>query len=598
MAAPTLIITGVNTDGQESEPFVYEGSDNVIAYNIDPVKSYIDDERRLIIRLNFMAATTQEAFRSGMYARFAGSVANLNASGIGFVRHRVCRFTRSHIPNDPLPDHHGDFLVQGNFIVPADAVATTSTGLGITLASPLFDNKVVVEDDVETTEVEKPTEFAWKLPNLTGLDHYVIYALGNDGFFREVDTTTEGTYRIGKGETFRSLGAIPINSGRKYHIGIYPFTSPDNYPSVVSFYKQRKVFAGSNRNPDTIWMSKVGDYGNYVVGTEDDEAIEVTLASNTIDRITHIIPLGDMWILSEGSTWLLRNEGALTPANVSFLKAGNIGSGRSIDPYIVDGLLLFVPSTNNDIVQSVFDFNTESYSLKSITPIARHLFSEPIREIGYNGNQHPFLTATLNTDADNITGLVAVFNRTDDIIAWSPWTTEGGRFNQMIPDPSGQGIYFLIRRVDPMDAANTILSIEKFDPKSTTYTDGQASSTYPFLLETIPLEGENGVGISDSYSVSDVYLKLNNASTYTVGIDEAEQSIIETTPFTGTKRVRVESHWGRDSTVVVEDTSANPFELLSLAVEGRVQKKTISGNILPEEDDNVQNPENDPRGRS
>ena len=596
MTAPVLMVTAVNTDGLETEPFIFEGAgtngSNTIGYNIRPSVFYKDGKGELIVRLNFMAAATKTAFRSGMYGRFTGGRARFVSAGISFALNRVCRFTRSHIPGYAAPGTtEADYRVEGNFSVDGDVgTNTTVSGMGVYLSSPLFATDVVLRDDRSTTDVETPTTFSWQLPELTGIDHYVIYALDHSGQFREIDITTDASYAIGPDEPFEDLGSIPLNSGRKYHIGQFPFRSENNYPGAVSFYKQRKIFGGTNNQPDTLWFSAIGDYGNFVVDTEDNAAIEVTLASNTIDRITHCVPLRDMFILTEGSTWVLRNQGALTPANISFEKAGDVGSPRTLDPFIVDGLLLLVPPTRNDVAQLVFDYNTESYSLKSLTTLARHLFTSPIRDVAYVGNQHPILALSL----EDGTGLVAAINRTDDIIAWSQWSTLSGRFNRFLPDPKGNGLYLLIRRdIDDNDPPNTQLYLERFQLETTSYVDHNGPvddnndvMPYTFTLDTLPLEGENGIGIADTYSISDIFVKVANTTTFNIGVDRVSTSVSMTAPTSSTIRARVGDSWNIDSRVVISDTTGNAFELLALAVEGRVSMNKATGDMVnvPQQD--------------
>ena len=56
----------------------------------------------------------------------------------------------------------------------------------------------------------------------------------------------------------------------------------DNYPSVVTFFEQRLVFAASNNNPQTLWFSKNADYTNFTTGTGDNDALIYTIASNKV----------------------------------------------------------------------------------------------------------------------------------------------------------------------------------------------------------------------------------------------------------------------------------------------------------------------------
>ena len=62
-------------------------------------------------------------------------------------------------------------------------------------------------------------------------------------------------------------------------------SSSNNYPSVVSFFEQRLVFGNTNNNPQTLWFSKNGDYDNFHTGTNADDALIYTIASNQVNAI-------------------------------------------------------------------------------------------------------------------------------------------------------------------------------------------------------------------------------------------------------------------------------------------------------------------------
>ncbi|MHA5803476.1 hypothetical protein ACVSNG_03965, partial [Pseudomonas aeruginosa] len=84
---------------------------------------------------------------------------------------------------------------------------------------------------------------------VTGADHYNIYkdkSSGVFGYIGQADATS-----------FSDINIAPDND-KTVPIGYNPFTGGNN-PSVVGYFQQRLVFAASNSQPQTIWMSRVGD---------------------------------------------------------------------------------------------------------------------------------------------------------------------------------------------------------------------------------------------------------------------------------------------------------------------------------------------------
>ena len=68
-----------------------------------------------------------------------------------------------------------------------------------------------------------------------------------------------------------TFATLSINENERLRL-----SGSNNYPSVVSFFEQRLVFGNTNNNPQTLWFSKNGDYDNFTVGTDDDDALIYT----------------------------------------------------------------------------------------------------------------------------------------------------------------------------------------------------------------------------------------------------------------------------------------------------------------------------------
>ncbi len=62
---------------------------------------------------------------------------------------------------------------------------------------------------------------------------------------------------------FTDDGTITPDAGDTPPILVEPFVGTDNRPGAVGFYQQRRVFGGSNNNPDTSFYSFVGSFNNF-----------------------------------------------------------------------------------------------------------------------------------------------------------------------------------------------------------------------------------------------------------------------------------------------------------------------------------------------
>ena len=57
------------------------------------------------------------------------------------------------------------------------------------------------------------------------------------------------------------------------------------FPRCTTFFEDRLIFAGSERDPQTVWMSRPGDYENHKVSDDDESSIAYTLNTDDLNVI-------------------------------------------------------------------------------------------------------------------------------------------------------------------------------------------------------------------------------------------------------------------------------------------------------------------------
>ena len=68
------------------------------------------------------------------------------------------------------------------------------------------------------------------------------------------------------------------------------FSSVRGFPKALAFYEERLFFAGTTHQPQTIFGSVSADFENHTPGTNDDDAVNVTIASDQVNVIKHLLP--------------------------------------------------------------------------------------------------------------------------------------------------------------------------------------------------------------------------------------------------------------------------------------------------------------------
>lgn len=157
-----------------------------------------------------------------------------------------------------------------------------------------------------------------------------------------------------------------------------PFNAPNKYPSVVTFQQQRRVFAGTNELPDTIFMSRAGMYSNLSVSIPSlsSDAITFALASGKVNKINHILPFKDMLVMTKGSEWRVSaGGGAYTPTTIKADPETEYGS-NTVKPITIGNTAIFVAKYSRSIRDYNYTFDSDGYDGNDISVLSKHLIEK------------------------------------------------------------------------------------------------------------------------------------------------------------------------------------------------------------------------------
>ena len=82
--------------------------------------------------------------------------------------------------------------------------------------------------------------------------------------------------------------------------------SADNYPSCVVYFEQRRVFAGTNTQPQRFWMTNTGAESTMTyTGTPPNasDAFTYKLSSLKANAIRFMVGLRDLLMFTVGNVW-------------------------------------------------------------------------------------------------------------------------------------------------------------------------------------------------------------------------------------------------------------------------------------------------------
>ncbi len=273
------------------------------------------------------------------------------------------------------------------------------------------------------------------------------------------------------------------------------------YPSVAGEFSGRFVLAGTSYQPETIWLSRIYQYydfvetGNDVVATDP---IEVTLATEKASRITGIIDSRRLTIFTDRTAYILggASEDVITPDTVNAQNI-NIKGAKLIRPETLDDAICYVQQSGAELNSTSYEFARDTYISSQSSIYSAHLLKD-VRQMSKTLSNQQFNAEYLT--CLNFDGTMAHFSslREQELKNWTEFTTKGKVIDIVGVRKSN---FALVRRGI---AGSEIITLEQMSTESS-YCDYAHVyfSSVPFdkLGGFQHLAGETMVAIADGYDM-------------------------------------------------------------------------------------------------
>ena len=266
------------------------------------------------------------------------------------------------------------------------ASSGTGTGVNITASSTTGING---GDGFQTTDVGRILKFNSGEAVITGRTNTTVVVCTITKAFTNTDAT------------------VAFNLGS--------FSDTTGHPSVVTFFQQRLVFSGTSDQPQTMFFSKSGDYENMTAGTDADDAMIYTIASNQVNAIKAMKATRTLIVMTTGGEYAVSagTASAITPTNISIIKQSNYGSA-GVDALSIGNATIFLQRAKRKMRELAYNFDTDGYVAPDLTILSEHITDSGITQMDYQ--QEPY-SVVWGTRTDGIlTGLT--YNRLENVVAW------------------------------------------------------------------------------------------------------------------------------------------------------------------------------------
>jgi len=279
--------------------------------------------------------------------------------------------------------------------------------------------------------------------------HVITWTAVTNAIEYNVYKETNGIYgfiAVAPAATFSDTGITPDTSDTP-PVATNLFKLTGDFPSAVSYFQQRRIFANTDNDPEKILCSRSAQQKNFTTHQPltDDDAVIFEITGRQVNEIKHIVDIGALVVFTSGGEWTIEGDpsGILTPTDINPKQRSYNGSG-SLSPLIVGGNALYLQSRSSIIRDLAFDFQVESYRGNDLTIFAPHLFEGyTIRDWAYQQIPHSIVWA-VRSDGKLI-GLTYV--REHQVWGWHRHDFDG-TVEQVcvVPEGTEDFLYVVIKR--------------------------------------------------------------------------------------------------------------------------------------------------------
>lgn len=273
---------------------------------------------------------------------------------------------------------------------------------------------------------------------VSGANRYRVYKANNTGDFGYIGTTSDVTFRDD------NIGP-DFSNGPPQSQNIFP--SAGNYPSTVSFFEQRLIWARTNNNPSAVFASRSGEYENMDISRplRASDSFSFKLVAGRVNAVNQMVPLDSLICITSDSLFRINGgqDGYLSPTSFQAKRQNGRGGSR-LPPLVIDANAFYQSSVGNVVRVIGYEFETDSQQSNDVTIFSPHLFrGRNIRSWAYAQEPRSVIWAIFDD------GKAACFTweKEQQVWGWTEIETDGLFETVAVISENGEDrAYFTVRR--------------------------------------------------------------------------------------------------------------------------------------------------------
>lgn len=256
------------------------------------------------------------------------------------------------------------------------------------------------------------------------------------------------------------------------------FGTSNTFPTCAAYYQQRRFFANTNVEPDSIWGSRIGFFSNFGISSplQDDDAITFRIAGNQHNPVRHMIAAkSGLIVMTDAGEWTVTGAGGpkqpITPNSIDAEQETYVGASATVPPVIIGNTVIYPQARGSVMRELKFSQEVEGLAGRDLTLFATHLFEgKTVMSMDYQQVPDSLVWVVLNDRS--LVGLTYIPEQ--EVWGWHRHDTgASGGFEAVcvVPEDSEDALYAIVKRTI---GASTVRYIERLESRVITTFDTDA----------------------------------------------------------------------------------------------------------------------------
>jgi hypothetical protein len=238
----------------------------------------------------------------------------------------------------------------------------------------------------------------------------------NDWTYFEITAVTDTTHVVAD---FVGPDASATTAQTGWRLGLFSETT--GYPSVVTFFEQRLVWAATTSRPQSMFFSVSADYYKHAPTDNDgnvldDSGFVYTIATDQVNtirwmragKVLSVGTAGGEFIVSQGD-----QNSPLSPTNTRVVRQTTFGSA-AVTPPQVGNSVLFLQRANRKVREYVYQFESDAYTAPDLSILSEQVTEGGVIDMAYQ--QEPDSIVWLARSDGVLVGMT--YERSQDVVGW------------------------------------------------------------------------------------------------------------------------------------------------------------------------------------